>query len=1107
MNNVVENSKMSPKKPITAKQQAKYNLTKRKNPDWDNLDRGYRYLTQDMKLPHDQAIAVMGNVVEESQGNYKAKQKNGKGQGLIQWDKAPNSRYGQWGSIWASVAKPANVYDASTDTVKNYWAPWGGLKGDKVRQKFIKAPLKQKTQIYAESYLRPGKPRIADRQLSAMQLDSIYNPRIKNILIQRQGGKINIVEQFKQGGRIRKMQTAAGGPIYLSTEDIKNGANALGSAFLRGLGYVGQGMAKVLSSPNWSGSTATNSYARNKKDVKRQKKESDSREQSVAEGSVWLSPYNYGAALLTGNGLNARKGGEEIEKLEPWQQALLRGTELYVGPKAVKGVKSAPRVIVNTAAKAGVKPAKAAVIAREIKQATKNKPNLSNRTYTENRGQYTLFSPFGEDIGNLLTTKPLTSEMKGKGISMISSKNKGKGVSEDLYNVAVEDSKELGYQGLESGHDLFKPKLTMHVTDKFPKIETSNVSLQKIDGKWQYAPDPNQPPIRLLTGTSGKPLPNFIQELTNHRIDLETLKNQQSIKFNETTGEFEEVPIKEIIQKPSTSLAFFEKEPSKMPQITVENAASITPEQWTAAQNAAIARGDMVEAQRLRDLHFKVSAPNSVTHEVFHHGNTKPMDWYTFDPERVGTTDEGYSGAGYYFAPTRPASQYVKEHLTHTLGPHGEQNAGLSGGRYHRYVYLNGETKYKPLVDHDWTTHTDFPFVDNRPIEVVVGDNRQIKLADAITHDDNGVRISLGKRDNFNLNDIRYGLLPITVGYTLHNLFNQPQQQLQYQKQGGKMNILEFLKKGSGIHIKKENKGKFTSYCGGTVTDECIRRGKNSSSATIRKRATFAANARKWKHKKGGKAFVEGVNVLDSNPDAYKYVKKKYKMRSAANGTKIDWGKVNNTMNTIGSVSGSIMNIAKTFKNQEALEQMKKANESMLSAFSNKALNEAYEEALKDETSNSQLVNKFNAYHKASNKVAQKIAQKKQELDQELAQAEQANAVAQNEAWMGAVKNLGGFAMNALNKNGMTQKATTNTSSNDSMFSKNTNVGGIDYKTFNAPTYKTFNDWADANVHNKIGTVDSNGFMNLQLGKTDMNGMLLKQNPIKTDLFNYKLNF
>ena len=53
-------------------------------------------------------------------------------------------------------------------------------------------------------------------------------------------------------------------------------------------------------------------------------------------------------------------------------------------------------------------------------------------------------------------------------------------------------------------------------------------------------------------------------------------------------------------------------------------------------------------------------------------------------------------------------------------------------------------------------------------------------------------------------------------------------------------------KNGSKIHIKKKNRGKFTEYCGGKVTEECIRRGKNSSNPAIRKRATFAANARRW---------------------------------------------------------------------------------------------------------------------------------------------------------------------------------------------------------------------------------------------------------------------
>ena len=78
-------------------------------------------------------------------------------------------------------------------------------------------------------------------------------------------------------------------------------------------------------------------------------------------------------------------------------------------------------------------------------------------------------------------------------------------------------------------------------------------------------------------------------------------------------------------------------------------------------------------------------------------------------------------------------------------------------------------------------------------------------------------------------------------------------------KQGGKMNILEFLKNGSGIHIKKKNRGKFTDYCGGKVTDSCIRRAKASGNPTLVKRATFAANARKWKHYFGGKIKISGV--------------------------------------------------------------------------------------------------------------------------------------------------------------------------------------------------------------------------------------------------------
>ena len=65
-------------------------------------------------------------------------------------------------------------------------------------------------------------------------------------------------------------------------------------------------------------------------------------------------------------------------------------------------------------------------------------------------------------------------------------------------------------------------------------------------------------------------------------------------------------------------------------------------------------------------------------------------------------------------------------------------------------------------------------------------------------------------------------------------------------------NVVKNFKKGYKIHIKESQKGSFTKWCGGNVTSECIQRGKNSSNPKIRKKATFAGNVRKWKHKKGG---------------------------------------------------------------------------------------------------------------------------------------------------------------------------------------------------------------------------------------------------------------
>lgn len=70
---------------------------------------------------------------------------------------------------------------------------------------------------------------------------------------------------------------------------------------------------------------------------------------------------------------------------------------------------------------------------------------------------------------------------------------------------------------------------------------------------------------------------------------------------------------------------------------------------------------------------------------------------------------------------------------------------------------------------------------------------------------------------------------------------------ISFLKNGGK--TVRLSKRGgkNKIKIKKANRGKFTEYCNGKVTSECIAKGKRSPNPVIRKRATFAANARKWK--------------------------------------------------------------------------------------------------------------------------------------------------------------------------------------------------------------------------------------------------------------------
>ena len=110
-------------------------------------------------------------------------------------------------------------------------------------------------------------------------------------------------------------------------------------------------------------------------------------------------------------------------------------------------------------------------------------------------------------------------------------------------------------------------------------------------------------------------------------------------------------------------------------------------------------------------------------------------------------------------------------------------------------------------------------------------------------------------------------------------------------KSGGNLKIK--CKKGSGIHIKKKNRGKFTASAkkAGQSVQEHARSVLNDPNATPlqKKRANFARNSKKWHHKNGGSMRIPGV--IDSNPnlDNMKgdYVTPKKKKKKVK---KHDWG-------------------------------------------------------------------------------------------------------------------------------------------------------------------------------------------------------------------------
>lgn len=210
------------------------------------------------------------------------------------------------------------------------------------------------------------------------------------------------------------------------------------------------------------------------------------------------------------------------------------------------------------------------------------------------------------------------------------------------------------------------------------------------------------------------------------------------------------------------------------------------------------------------------------------------------------------------------------------------------------------------------------------------------------------------------------------------------------------------------------------------------------------------ANARKWKHKEGGKAFITRVNVLDSNPKAYKYIKKKYRM--AQQGTKLNFfQKAGNFLNSdlgkgILSLGSQIFNGIKTgadvakFSNSfdSATDATVKAMESKMKADSyQKGLQKAQQVIAQKQQENPDIrfgeIDLRNMAQNFSNEFydSDTIDNYKAQRAQEKLQSMRAIQGSAGNNWLDAIGGIAGNLLNGKIKNSTKESSSSGNSSYD----------------------------------------------------------------------------
>ena len=224
-------------------------------------------------------------------------------------------------------------------------------------------------------------------------------------------------------------------------------------------------------------------------------------------------------------------------------------------------------------------------------------------------------------------------------------------------------------------------------------------------------------------------------------------------------------------------------------------------QQWNSRYNAAVESGNIKEAQRLRDLHFKIKAPNTKVVDEngmplhTYHGTMKHFTFFNnVNPKDIKFKTGGYHTADYNLA----KSVYAK----------GGYYNPVNGKFFRKYgiVYDNYLNITNPFIDTpshnisdivgELTRGNEYPnwgslngsgrvFIKNGGFDGVfvpryyntylpTNSAAQIKSADPITWNGKGEIVPIVKRDNFHNLDTRYKTGGILKGQNSTKLDKYP---------------------------------------------------------------------------------------------------------------------------------------------------------------------------------------------------------------------------------------------------------------------------------------------------------------------------------------------